>query len=345
MKINNRKIGQNNPCFIIAEAGVNHNGKISCAKKLVDIAVTAGADAVKFQTYKSEGVVIDNIGICRYQKENIGKEIKQIDMIKEFELSYDDFCLLKKYCDEKNIIFLSTPHSFDAIDFLEDKMPMYKFGSGDITNIPALTYAAKKQKPIILGTGMSTLQEINQAIDAIKNTGNHEIIILHCTTNYPCPFDEVNLNVLKTLSKELKCLIGYSDHTMGLTVPIMAVTLGACVLEKHFTINRTLPGPDHKASLEPDELTKMIKYIREVEIAMGSYEKIPTKSEIKIKDIIRKSIVSATTITKGTIIKKEHLTIKRPGTGIQPFEMEKLIGKQTKKTIKNNTIITWDDIQ
>jgi len=344
IQINNKTIGKDSPCFIIAEAGVNHNGKISNAKKLIDIARNAGADAVKFQTFTSENVVTPNTKSAEYQVKNIGKTVTQLEMIKAFELGYNDFIKLKEYCDKKEIIFLSTPHSFDAIDFLENLVPFYKFGSGDLTNIPSIKHAAKKQKPIILGTGMAIMEEIKHAINAIKRTGNNQIIILHCTTNYPCPLDEVNLNVLQTLRKELDCIIGYSDHTMGLTVPIMAVSLGACVLEKHFTLNRNLEGPDHEASLEPEELKKLVKTIRDVEKAMGSFEKKPTKSELKIMNIVRKSIVSSTKLSKGLVIKKEHLAIKRPGIGIQPNELAKLIGKKTKKIIEKNTMLSWDDV-
>lgn len=331
--------------FIISEAGVNHNGNIKNAKKLIDIASKAGSDAVKFQTFKSEGVVTNHCEAAEYAEKNIGKKIKQIDLIKNLELSYDDFYVLKDYCDKKNIMFLSTPHSFDAIDFLDDLVPAYKFGSGDLTNIPSLEYAAKKGKPMILGTGMSTLSEVKEAIESIKKTGNNNIIALHCTTNYPCPLSEVNMNALKTMQRELDCLIGYSDHTMGITIPIVAVSLGAVLIEKHFTIDRRLPGPDHRASLEPNELKNMISEIRNVEKAMGKHEKKPTASEEKIMVNIRKSVVANTDIKRGEKIKEKMLTIKRPGTGIKPKEINSIFGKRIKRDIQKDEILLKEDIE
>jgi len=339
IEIGNKSIGHKQPCFIIAEAGINHNGNIKLAKKLIDKAVDAKADAVKFQTFKSEGVATENANIAEYAKKNIGKNPKQIELIKKYELEYDDFKILKDYCDKKNIIFLSTPHSFDAIDFLADIVPAFKFGSGDLTNIPALQHAAKKNKPLILGTGMATLSEVKNALNAIKKTGNNQIIALHCTTNYPCPFEEANMNSMKTMQKELDCLVGYSDHTRGISIPIMAVSFGAVVIEKHFTIDKTLPGPDHKASLEPDELKNMIKEIRNTEKALGNFEKKPTKSEKEIMKLVRKSLIANKDIQKGTTIQVDMIIIKRPGTGLKPVEIKNIIGKKAKKSIKKDEII------
>lgn len=341
----NKKIGTNHPCFIIAEAGVNHNGKIDLAKKMVDIAVKAGADAVKFQTFKTEGVVTKKADNAEYANKNIGKQLKQIDMMKNLELSYNEFRKIKKYCNEKNIIFLSAPHSFDAIDFLVGLIPAYKFGSGDLTNIPAIEYAAKKGKPMILGTGMSKLKEIKDAINTIKKTNNKQIIALHCTTNYPCPLNEVNMNAMKTMQKELDCLIGYSDHTLGITVPILARSLGAVVIEKHFTLDRELPGPDHKASLEPNELKRMVTEIRNVEKALGGFEKKPTLSEKKIMKNVRKSIVSNKDIKKGETIKRNMLEIKRPEKGIKPRDIDKLVGKKAIIDIKRDENLTLEMVE
>ena len=345
IRISNKIIGRDQPVFIIAEAGVNHNGKLDLAKKLVDAAVDAGADAVKFQTFKAEGVVTSKVRIADYAKKNIGMDEKQINMIKNLELQYGDFKILKEYCDKKGIIFLSAPHSFDAIDFLEDLLPAYKFGSGDITNIPALKYVAKKNKPIILGTGMSTLKEVKFAVDSIKSENNKQIITLHCTTNYPCPLEEVNLNSMLTMQKELDCLVGYSDHTAGAMVPIIATALGAVVIEKHITTDKNLPGPDHKASLEPDELKTMITEIRNVEKALGSFDKKPTESEKKIMKIVRKSIVAKQDIKKGSIIKKNMLIIKRPGTGLKPMDLDKIVGKKIKKHIAKDEILQLDMVE
>ncbi len=338
-------IGIGHPCFIIAEAGVNHNGELELAKKLVDEAVTAHADAVKFQTYIAEGVVTNGAGIANYARDNIGKNMKQIDMLKKYELTYNDFTILKEYCDKKNIIFLSSPHSFDAIDFLQDLVPAYKFGSGDLTNIPALQYAAKKNKPLLLGTGMATLAEVKEAIRAITSLGNTQIILLHCTTSYPCSYEDVNLRAMMTMQHELDCLVGYSDHTSGILVPPLAVALGATVLEKHFTLDNTLSGPDHKASLEPKELTEMIRQIRDVEKILGSPEKKPTESEKILMENVRKSIVAGKNMRKGEIIEKKMLMIKRPGIGISPADIEKIIGKKTKRDISIDEILRWDMVE
>ena len=338
-------IGVGHPCFIIAEAGVNHNGELELAKKLVDIAVTAHADAVKFQTYIAEGVVTSGTDIADYARDNIGKNMKQIDMLKKYELTYNDFTTLKEYCDKKNIIFLSSPHSFDAIDFLQDLVPVYKFGSGDLTNLPALQYAAKKNKPLLLGTGMATLTEVKEAIRAITSLGNTQIILLHCTTSYPCSYEDVNLRAMMTMQHELDCLVGYSDHTSGILVPPLAVALGATVLEKHFTLDKTLSGPDHIASLEPKELTEMIRQIRDVEKILGSPEKKPTDSEKLIMDNVRKSIVAGKNIRKGEIIEKKMLMVKRPGIGISPADIEKIIGKKTKRDISIDEILRWDMVE
>jgi len=265
-------------------------------------------------------------------------------MIKCFELKYDDFIFLKKYCDKKKIIFLSSPHSFDAIDFLDDLVPAYKFGSGDLTNFPALKHAAKKKKPMILGTGMANLKEIKEAVDIIKKTGNRQIICLHCTTNYPCPLDEVNLNAMDSMKKNLDCYIGYSDHTLGTIVPIAAVTMGARVIEKHFTIDKGLTGPDHRASLEPNQLKEMIIQIRDIEKSLGSNEKKPNRSEKEIMKYVRKSIVAKIDIKRGEIIKKDMISIKRPGTGLSPKDFDFVIGKKAKKSIKKDGLIYKDDI-
>lgn len=345
IKLGSKLIGEKHPCCIIAEAGINHNGKLHIAKKLIDAAAKAGADAVKFQTFKAEGVVTKNAGIASYAKKNLRRNLSQFQMIHHYELPYGKFKELKTYCDKKKILFLSTPHSFDAIDFLEGLVPAYKFGSGDLTNIPALSYAAKKYKPIILGTGMASLQEVRDAIRAIHTSGNRQVIALHCTTNYPCPLNEVNLRAMLTMQQTLDCLVGYSDHTTGITVPLMAATLGAVVIEKHFTLDRTLPGPDHAASLEPVELTQMISEIRSVETILGNSTKKPTRSEKQIMKLVRKSIVAHQPINKGVTLTRTMLDIKRPGTGLSPSQLHLLLGKKTKKTIKKDQLIQRDMVE
>lgn len=331
--------------FIIAEAGVNHNGSIELAKQLVDAAVDAGVDAVKFQTFKAEGVVTKNATRASYQIRNTGDDETQQEMLRRYELKYADFIELKEYCDKKGIIFLSTPHSIDAIDFLEDLVPAYKFGSGDLTNIPILEYSAKKGKPMILGTGMATMDEIKVALKAIHNQGNKDVVMLHCTSNYPCPLEEVNLRAMQTMQQELDCLVGYSDHTLGIIVTVMAVAMGACVIEKHFTLDMNLPGPDHKASLEPNELKEMVNAIRSAEKALGSGLKIPTESEKETMKVARKSIIAKRDIQKGVKIDLDMLEIKRPGIGIEPKYILKIIGKKTKREIKEDFLLSWEDIE
>lgn len=342
IKIQNRFIGEDERVFVIGEAGVNHNGDINLAKKLIDAAKDAGCDSVKFQTFKAEGVVTENAERAGYQVKNIGGDETQQDMLKKYELNYHDFIELKDYCDEKRIIFLSTPHSEDAIDFLENLVPAYKFGSGDLTNIPALEYTAKKGKPMIIGTGMATIDEVKEALNVIYAQGNKEVIMLHCTTNYPCSLEEVNLRAMQTMREELDCLVGYSDHTNGIIVPVMAVAMGACVIEKHFTLDKNLPGPDHKASLEPDELKEMLNAIRDAEKALGSEIKGPAESEKEIMKVARKSIVAKVDIQKGTAITKGMLSIKRPGNGLEPKYINKIIGKKAKVDIKSDKLIKFE---
>lgn len=345
IKINKKKIGYHEPCFIIAEAGINHNGKLKLAKRLVQEAAKAGADAIKFQTFKASSVVIKNFGMASYAKKINGKKLSQLDLLKKFELDYEKFKQIKKYCDDYDIIFLSTPHSFDAIDFLENLVPAYKFGSGDITNIFSLQHAAGKGKPIIIGTGMSTIREIKTAIENIKAKNNNQIVALHCTTNYPCPIEEANLKAITTMQNELNCLVGYSDHTQGCLAAIIAVSIGACVVEKHFTLDRSLPGPDHKASIEPKEFKNFIEKIRTTEIMLGSEEKKPTKSEKKIMKYVRKSIVAKKFIPKGTVISHEMITIKRPGTGLKPSQIKNLIGKKTKRNISRDELLKLNMVE
>ncbi|MBI2658427.1 N-acetylneuraminate synthase [Candidatus Woesearchaeota archaeon] len=353
INIGGRGIGENEPCFIIAEAGVNHNGSLELAKKLVDAAKDAGADAVKFQTFKSEDLIAEKTPMAKYQEENIGGGETQLQMLKRLELDYNNFKALKKYCDEKDIIFLSTPHTNDAIDFLDKMMPAFKIGSGDLTNIPFLKKAAKKLKPMILGTGMSTLEEVKEALSEIYEAGNREVIMLHCTTSYPCPKNEVNLRAMQTMQKELDSLVGYSDHTLGIDVPQMAVKLGAVLIEKHFTLDRGMEGPDHKASLEPDELKEMITAIKNKDYekikldggVLGSAEKKPTKSEIENAKVARKSIVAARNIAKGEKLSFGNLAIKRPGIGLKPKDIYSIIGKKANAQIMKDELLSLEKIE
>jgi len=265
ININGRKIGPQQPCFIIAEAGVNHNGDIDLAYKLVDAACEAGVDAVKFQTFKAERIVTPQAEQAHYQTQNTGKKESQYDMLKRLEISYADFHRLDEYCRAKRIVFLSTPHSCkEDVDLIANLCPALKVGSGDLTNLPLLKYMAGKKIPLILATGMSTMEEVKEAVETIYLL-NRDLILLHATTNYPTPLEEVNLQAMVSLAKEFNLPVGYSDHTLGIDVPLAAVALGACVIEKHFTLDKTMEGPDHKASMEPGELKMMVKKIRQVE--------------------------------------------------------------------------------
>jgi len=349
IRIQDRLIGEGEPVFIIAEAGVNHNGDITLAKKLVNVAKEAGADVVKFQTFKAENLVTKDALMASYQSKNTGIKQSQQEMLKKLELNYENFNELKNYCDEKDIIFLSTPHTEDAADYLDDLVPAFKIGSGDLTNLPYLEKIAKKGKPIILGTGMGTIGEVKEAVEIITRY-NDQLILLHCTTNYPCPKSDVNLLAMKTMQKETGCIVGYSDHTEGVQVPKYAVSLGAQVIEKHFTLDKNMDGPDHKASLDPYELKEMVQKIRSgtsVEIPndiLGDGIKKPTKDEIEIAKVARKSIVSKTNIPKGTKITMGIIQIKRPGTGIPPKELKNVLGKIVRKDICEDSVIERDDI-
>jgi len=345
LKIKDKMIGKDEPCFIIAEAGVNHNGKLDQALKLVDAASAANADAVKFQAYKTEELVINGLEMAEYQKTNIGRDISQFEMLKQYELTLDDFYKIKDYCDEKNIIFLCTIHSnSDLLESMDKILPAYKIGSGDLNNFIFLEEVARKKKPMIIGTGMGSMDEILEVEKFLKSKGNDQLIFLHATTNYPCDIYNVNLNLLKKMQDKLSSLVGYSDHTIGLMVPMLAVSLGAVVLEKHFTLDKSLPGPDHRASLNPEELKEMVHSIIDVELALGNedVEKIPLKSELNIKKIVRKSIVANVDIKKGTTIDKNMLSIKRPGIGLPPKKFQSIIGKKAVKDIKKDQLLRED---
>ena len=323
--------------FIIAEAGVNHNGSISTAKKLIDVAKKAGCDAVKFQTFKAENLVSKTAAKAEYQKKTTGRKESQLEMIKKLELSFEQFKELKHYCEKKKIMFLSTPFDLESIDFLASlKMPIFKIPSGEITNLPYLRKINSLKKKVILSTGMANLRDIS---DALKILSDCDVTILQANTEYPTPMTDVNLRAMATIHDKFGTKIGYSDHSLGIEVPIAAVALGACVIEKHFTLNRNLDGPDHKASLEPKELEAMVQSIRNIEKALGSGKKIPSKSEIKNIAIARKSIVAKTSIKKGDIFSEKNLTTKRPGNGLSPMLWDSVIGKVAKKNFEEDEAI------
>lgn len=334
--------------IIIAEAGVNHNGSLELAKELISKAAQAGADYVKFQTFKSEKLVSANAVKADYQKKNTkDQDESQYKMIKKLELSYDNHFALKKHCETMGIKFLSTGFDEESIDFLEQLgVDLFKIPSGEITNKPYLQHIARKRKEIIMSTGMADMEEIRAAISVLKHEGisDNMITVLHCNTEYPTPMNDVNLLSMNTIGKEFNVKVGYSDHTLGIEVPIAAVALGACVIEKHFTLDRGLSGPDHKASLEPEELKAMVLGIRNIELALGGDgEKKPSQSEIPNIIIARKSIHFSKHLKAGDIISKSDLVMKRPGSGISPMEYEKMLGKVLKKDATEDQIVSWED--
>ena len=325
--------------YIIAEAGVNHNGSFETACKLVDAAKAAGVDCIKFQTFKSENLVSHNAQKADYQK-NTTSEGSQIDMLKKLELSYNEFLGLKEYCDKAGICFLSTPFDFESIDFLNRiDMPFWKIPSGEITNYPYLAALAKTGKPVVMSTGMCTIDDIDAAVKVLLENGTKNIRLLHCNTEYPTPFEDVNLNAMQTLKNRFGYEVGYSDHTKGIEVPIAAVAMGATIIEKHFTLDRNMEGPDHKASLEPHELCAMVSAIRNVEKALGTGIKEPSESEKKNIMIARKSIIAARDIKQGELFTEENLTVKRPGSGISPMRWNEVLGEKAKRDFMEDELI------
>ena len=331
-----------NHTIIIAEAGVNHNGDIEIAKKMVKIAKDAGVDYIKFQTGKPENVTSKFALMADYQKKNIGKEESQLEMIKKISLSYDAFTIIKQYCDEIGIKFMSTPFDLESIDVLNKlDMDFWKIPSGEITNYPYLKKIAKFGEPVILSTGMCEMQDIEAALKVLTDNGlsKDKISILHCNTEYPTPFKDVNLLAMNELKERFGVRVGYSDHTKGIEVPIAAVALGAEIIEKHFTLDRNMEGPDHKASLEPDELKAMVSAIRNIELALGDGHKTVSESERKNIAVARKSIVAAKDIKAGEVFSENNLAVKRPGNGISPMDWEKVIGQTAKKDFVEDQLI------
>lgn len=321
-----------NKVFIIAEAGVNHNGNIEIAKKLIDEAAKCGVDAVKFQSFKAKNLVTKVAKQAEYQKNNMGKEISQYDMLKALELSDEDHIDLISYCKKKGIMFLSSPFDLESIEMLNNLgIEIFKVPSGEIENVPYLRKIAKTGKKVILSTGMSNLSDIEFALDILREAGAKDISVLHCNTDYPTKMEEVNLRAMNTIGNAFSVEIGYSDHTKGIEVPIAAVALGAKIIEKHFTLDRNMEGPDHKASLEPNELKNMVDSIRNIEIALGDGVKALTDSEKKNIKIARKSIIASTSIKSGEVFTEDNLTIKRPGTGLSPKMWDEILGKKAKK--------------
>jgi N,N'-diacetyllegionaminate synthase len=340
VKIGNELIGENEPCFIIAEAGSNHNGSLEQAKRLIEVAVESGVDAVKFQIFRAENLYSKYAPGFSYLK---GQNV--YDLIKSIETPREWIKELVKYCKERNIDFLASVFDFEAVDLLEKYVPAYKIASFEIVDLELIKHVAEKGKPMIISTGMANLGEIEEAVHAIKSTGNEDIILLHCNSLYPTPVEIVNLRAIETMKNAFKLPVGFSDHTLGIHIPIAAVAMGACMIEKHFTLDRSLPGPDHSFALEPDELKEMVRCIRDVEKAKGSG--IKEKSKLESEEMYvkaRGSIHAKVDILKGTKITRNMLIIKRPGYGIKPKFINMVVGREAKNDIKEDEWITWDKV-
>jgi N,N'-diacetyllegionaminate synthase len=340
VQIGKKLIGSGQPVFVIAEAGVNHNGDLKMARALIDVAVDAGADAVKFQTFQADRLATADAPKAEYQLQTTGNAESQLEMLRRLELSADAHRELQSYCRERGIIFLSTPFDEEAVDLLAELgVPAFKISSGDLTNSPLLEYVASKGKPVILSTGMSELAEVIEAVSVLDSVGCENPVLLHCVSNYPAEPAEVNLRAMQTMRAAFDLNVGFSDHTEGIDVSVAAVALGACVIEKHFTLDRALPGPDHRASLEGEELRQLVKSIRRVETALGSGRKAPTASEVETARVARRSLVAARDIPAGVTLKREMVVMRRPGTGLSPATLSAVLGRQTVREIAAGTIL------
>ena len=345
IEIGKRMVGDGEPCFIIAEVGVNHNGDVTKGKQLIGAAATAGADAVKFQTFTADRMVAKGAGKASYQESTTNARASQYRMLKKLELTQEDFADLHEYAKNQGIEFLSTPFDCDSVDSL-DKLGIsaFKVASGELTNTPLLKTVAKKRKPIILSTGMSSLCEIETALDVIGKEGGSDVILLHCVSEYPCVPEHLNLRAISTLRNAFGKPIGFSDHSLGVNMSLVAVALGACVLEKHITLSKMQPGPDHKVSLEPDEFKQLVKAVRDVEKALGDGVKRPTDIERETRALVRKSIVAKVDIPAMSIITKDVLDTKRPATGIQPKFLGRMIGRKAAVDIRKDEAVSWEKL-
>lgn len=325
---------------IIAEAGVNHNGDFNLALKLADAAKAAGADIVKYQTFQSEELASRYADKAGYQKETTDAGEGQLSMLKKLTLQPEEYRALKRRCDRLGIAFLSTPFDLPSIRFLDAvDMPFWKIPSGEVTNLPYLLAIARTKKPVVMSTGMCEMEEIQAAMDVLRANGTPRITLLHCNTEYPTPYEDVNLRAMEAMRKRFGVEVGYSDHTPGIEVPIAAAAMGAVIIEKHFTLDRNMEGPDHRASLEPDELTAMVAAVRHIEAALGSGEKTVSPSEAKNREIARKSLVARRDIARGEAFTEENLTAKRPGGGVSPMRWFEVLGARAKRDFPEDTLI------
>jgi len=343
ISIADRKVGPGKPCLIIGEAGVNHNGSLELARQLVDIAVNAGCDAVKFQTFKSEKVCSPMASKAAYQVETTGPGESQLEMVRKFELPFAAFRELHRHCRDRNILFLSTPFDDESADFLTElPVPAIKVPSGEITNLPFLQNLAGKGLPLIVSTGMATTEEIAAALDVISSAGNPPLALLHCVSNYPAAPSSMNLRAIRTLEGTFDVPAGLSDHSVGIEISLAAVALGACIIEKHFTLDHDLPGPDHRASLDPQQLTSLVNGIRNIEAALGDGVKRPVPQELDTAAVARRSLVAARQIAAGSALTLDMIDILRPGTGLPPAMRSEILGRRTRRDIEAGTILSLD---
>ena len=341
LTIGGRAVAGRAPCFVIAEAGVNHNGSVESACRLVDIARHAGADAVKFQTFKADKLVTPGAPKAEYQRQVTSEGQSQFDMLRALELSDTAHRQIRDHCQSQGLLFLSTPFDEDSADLLDALgVPAFKISSGELTNLGFLAHVARKGKPIILSTGMADLGEVESAVSTIRAAGNSDIVLLQCVTNYPAAPGDVNLRAMATMADAFQVPVGYSDHTVGNEIAFAAVALGACVIEKHFTVSRDLPGPDHRASIEPHELAELVSGIRRVEAALGSGRKEPAASEAATALVARRSLVAASTIAAGTVLTEDVIAVRRPGTGLPPSMRPYVVGRTARVLIPQGTVIS-----
>ncbi|AMV19964.1 N-acetylneuraminate synthase [Planctomyces sp. SH-PL14] len=339
--IGERVVGAGAPCFVIAEAGVNHNGSVDLAVQLVDVAADCGADAIKFQTFRAEKLVTAEAKQAEYQSRNMGQTESQLTMLRRLELSQDDHLKVMAHCRQRGIGFLSTPFDEESADFLDrEGMPAIKIPSGEVTNLPLIEHLAAKGRPVLLSTGMCRLSEVEACVMTLEGCGVRDLAILHCVSNYPAAPADTNLRAMRTMAEAFGHPVGYSDHTLGNEVSFAAVALGACVIEKHFTLDRSLPGPDHKASAEPAQLRQLVEGIRTIESAMGTGRKWPAAAELNTASVARRSVVAARTIPFGQIIRREDLITRRPGHGLAPAMIPQIVGMTAREEIPEGTLLS-----
>jgi N,N'-diacetyllegionaminate synthase len=340
-----RVIGPGAPVFMIAEAGVNHNGDPALAHRLIDVAAAAGADAVKFQTFRSEALASRHAPKAPYQTETTGAGESQLEMLRRLELSAETFAALADACRRRDILFLSSAFDVPSADLLEALgVAAFKTGSGELTNTPLLAHLARTRRPLIVSTGMATLDEVDAAVATVRAAGA-PVALLHCVSAYPAPPDQSNLRAMDTLRERCDCPVGFSDHTPGLTITLAAVARGACIIEKHFTLDRALPGPDHRASLDPGQLTALVAGIREVEAALGDGHKRPTPAELPTRAVARKSLVAARALRRGETLTADCIAVKRPGTGIPPGELDRAVGRRLRRDVEPDEVLEWGTLE